>query len=154
MYSLAVHLTRDPSLAADVTQEVFLKLLTRITQFRGEARFRTWLARIVVNAAWDQKRASRGTRALEEESEVHAPLAAASPEDNAARDEAARAVRKAVARLNARLRAPLVLRYIGGLSYEEIGEALGISPGTVASRLFRALRTLARTEPSLRGHRE
>jgi RNA polymerase sigma-70 factor (ECF subfamily) len=49
VYALALHLSNDPFEAGDVTQEVFLKLLTRVSQFREEARFTTWLHRVVVN---------------------------------------------------------------------------------------------------------
>lgn len=143
VFSLASHLTRDESLAADVTQEVFVKLLTRIRQYRGEARFRTYLSRIVLHAVLDQRRARRADVPLEAAESPPLSLAP-SPESEAARRERARAVRVAVLRLPAKLRAPLVLRYVSGLSYTEIAQSLGISSGTVASRLSRAHERLAR----------
>jgi RNA polymerase sigma-70 factor, ECF subfamily len=154
VYSLAAHLTRDRSLAADVTQEVFLKLLTRIAQFRGEARFTSWLARIVINTVWDQKRAARGALPIPDDRELATLVAASSPEEDAGRKEASLVVRRAVARLSRKLRTPVVLRYVGGLSYEEISEVLRVSTGTVASRLSRALRALAKTMASFSGEGE
>lgn len=154
VYSLAVHWTHDRTLAGDVTQEVFLKVLTRVAQFRGEARFTSWLARIVINTVWDQKRAARETLPLPDEREFVMPFAGSSPEEDAGRKEARLMVRNAVAGLSAKLRAPIVLRYVGGLSYEEISEVLRISPGTVASRLSRALRALAKMSTSSRGEAE
>jgi RNA polymerase sigma-70 factor (ECF subfamily) len=144
VYGLARHLARDEGAAADAAQEVFLKLLTRITQYRGDAPFRAWLARIVVNCVRDVQRSSSRWTSLEEREQA-SPLP--SPRDEEAeaaeRFEAAR-VRAAVARLAPRHRRLIVLRYTGGLSYEEIAAALGLSPVTVASRLSRAHRRLAR----------
>ncbi|HEY7370469.1 MAG TPA: sigma-70 family RNA polymerase sigma factor, partial [Thermoanaerobaculia bacterium] len=58
VYGLARYLARDEGAAADAAQEVFLKLLTRIRQYRGDAPFRAWLARIVVNSVRDVRRSS------------------------------------------------------------------------------------------------
>ena len=69
---------------------------------------------------------------------------AATQEDEALAKEDARRVRRALARLDERWRAPLVLRYAAGLAYDEIAAVLGVSPGTVASRLNRAHRQLAK----------
>jgi RNA polymerase sigma-70 factor (ECF subfamily) len=153
VYGLARHLARDEGAAADAAQEVFLKLLTRIRQYRGDAPFRAWLARIVVNSVRDVRRSSARLVSLEEREES-SPLPA--PHDQEAevvlRLEAAR-VREAVARLAPRHRRLIVLRYTGGLSYEEIASALGLSAGTVASRLSRAHRRLARELAALGGSR-
>ena len=142
VYSVAIHSLGDPAAAADVTQEVFLKLLTRIRQYRGEASFETWLYRITVNTALDARRATRRTVPVDDPRT--APLAhRTTPEDEAARSETAERVRAALATLAPKLQAPVLLRYVLGLAYDEIAEALEISPGTVASRLSRAHRELA-----------
>jgi RNA polymerase sigma-70 factor (ECF subfamily) len=146
VHGVALYMTRDEDLAGDLTQEVFLRVLTRIRQFEGRSAFRTWLFRITVNAARDQRRRRRPVVPLEE-------VAAALPEpapsletDLLARHRDAR-VRAALAALPHRLRLPLVLRYVAGLSYAEIGEVLALRPGTVASRLSRGLLRLARALP-------
>lgn len=146
VYALALRLTNDPTDAADVTQDVFLKLLTRMPQFRRDARFSTWLHRIVVNTFLDRRRAVRRL----------VPLAGpdtaggAELEREARRAETARLVEGGLAALDPKLRVPLVLRFVAGLSYDEIGAVLRLPPGTVASRLSRALRGLAAALPDPR----
>jgi RNA polymerase sigma-70 factor (ECF subfamily) len=135
-------ITRDRVGADDVTQEVFLRLLSRIGQFRGDARFSSWLHRIVTNAAVEAKRTGRRFDALESHASVL--VADASQHDACERAERQAQVRSALRTLTPRLRAPLILRYVRGMSYDEIGRALKISPGTVASRLSRGHAKLAR----------
>lgn len=142
VYSLALHLSGEPAEAADVTQEVFLKLLTRVGQFRADARFSTWLHRVTVNTHLDRRRARRRFVALEPGDRAFA--AAASQEGALERAETRRVVALAVARLGPKLRVPLVLRYVSDLSYDEIAAVLGVSVGTVGSRLSRALSALGR----------
>jgi RNA polymerase sigma-70 factor, ECF subfamily len=146
VYSLALRLTGNPSEAADLTQEVFLKLLTRLSQFRSDARFSTWLHRIVVNAFLDRRRSARRLVALADAT----PAGAGSGERDAQRRETARLLAQGVAGLEPTLRVPVVLRFVAGLSYEEIAEVLEMPLGTVASRLSRALRTLAASLPDPR----
>jgi RNA polymerase sigma factor (sigma-70 family) len=142
VFATAFRFTRNHSAASDVTQEVFVRLLSRIGQYRGESAFTSWLHRIVANVAMDFARASRRFDAID----AHAgTLSMAAPQEAAcAREQRDARVRAAVARLSPRLRAPMVLRYVGGLSYEEIGRVLKLSPGTVASRLARAHVRVAR----------
>ena len=143
VYHLALHVCGDPADAGDITQDVFLKLLTRIGQFREDARFTTWLYRVVLNAAFDHHRARRPVVPLED---LPPPVASGPPPQHRAAEERERRllVRRAVAALKPPFRAPVVLRYGAELSYEEIAEVLGISKGTVASRLSRGLRDLGR----------
>lgn len=143
VYSVAVHALGDDALAADVVQDVFLKLLTRLGQFRGEASFETWLYRVTVNAAVDARRAVRTDVSVDDPRTTVTLAHHATPEDEASRNETATRVRRALATLAPKLQAPVILRYVLGLAYDEIAEALEISPGTVASRLARAHRELA-----------
>ena len=116
-----------------------MKLLTRIVQFDGRAAFSTWLHRMVVNAAIDQQRASARVTGLPdtlEDTRRH--------DRDFERDERRRRVERAVQALPPKLRAPLVLRHIEGLAYADIARVLGVSAGTVASRLSRAHAQLAR----------
>jgi RNA polymerase sigma-70 factor, ECF subfamily len=139
VYSLAWHLGGSETLAGDIAQDVLVKLLTRVGQFRHEAEFATWLYRIVANTAADYRRARRRLRPVEEAGDRMEPPM---QERRYARAETAAQVRDALARLPARFRVPLVLRYMEGLSYEQIGHVLRVSPGTVASRLSRGLQRL------------
>lgn len=144
VYGVALRLARDEAGAADVTQEVYLKLLGRIGQFAGGSSFATWLYRIVVSTALDQRRRLRPWLSFHAEPPLHAPALAAPAvqERELLERETASRLRRAVGRLPLRYRVPLVLRFVAGLSYREIAETLAISEGTVASRLSRALARL------------
>ena len=152
VYSLAWHLSGSETVAGDITQDVFVKLLTRIAQFRHEAEFTTWLYRIVANTSADYRRAVRRLVAMDDVSRTLTQPA--SQERRVDRAETAAHVRRALTRLAPRFRVPLVLRYVEDLSYEEIGRVLRISQGTVASRLSRGLRHLGRELHGLAADRE
>ena len=139
VYGIALGLCGDPTTAADVSQEVFMKLLTRITQFEGRAAFATWLYRMVVNTTVDHQRASRRNVQLSE-----ALVDTRRHDHDFERAERKERVERAVQSLPAKLRAPLVLRHVEGLAYSEIAKVLGVSAGTVASRLSRAHTRLSR----------
>lgn len=141
VYAVALHMCGEPAAAADVTQDVFVKLLTRLPQFDARAAFTTWLYRIVMNTAIDHQRARRRTVALPD---TLADERGTGVEERYAQGERQRRIGAALLTLPPKLRAPLVLRHIEGLAYHEIAVALGISPGTVASRLSRAHARLAR----------
>jgi RNA polymerase sigma-70 factor (ECF subfamily) len=139
VYAIALGICGDRAAAADVSQEVFMKLLTRMAQFEGRARFTTWLYRMVVNAAVDERRASHRLTSLPDtlpDSRRH--------DDDYERTERRRKIERAVQSLPAKLRTPLVLRHVEGLAYDEIARVLNLSAGTVASRLSRAHARLAR----------
>ena len=143
VYTLALHLSRNESAAAEIVQSAFVKVFRSIHRFRGDARFETWLHRIVVNAWHDEWRRTRRFVALDETTDLP-PESRHGPEDDSAARQERHLVWTAVARLPPRLRLPLVLRYLEDLSYEEIGRVLRCRPGTVASRLHRAHARLAR----------
>jgi RNA polymerase sigma-70 factor (ECF subfamily) len=151
VFSIAVYSSGgDRTLAEDVTQQIFLKLFTAIRQFRGDSEFTTWLYRLVVNACLDEKRRSK--RLLPWESTGTTKTTAAmnnvsdkKPQERQyARLEVAEAVRVAIEELKPKFRLPILLKYIEGLSYEEIAEVMGCSKGTVASRLNRGHSQLAK----------
>jgi RNA polymerase sigma-70 factor, ECF subfamily len=143
VYSIALYsLGGDRAAAADITQQVFLKLMTNIGQFRGESEFGTWLYRLVVNTCHDERRKQWRFVQLGEfqspQNEIESPRA------NYARTEMSRHVHAVVAELKPKLRWPILLKYVEGMSYEEIAKVLGCSKGTVASRLNRGHKVLAR----------
>ena len=150
VFSLALNFSGDRSLARDVCQNVFLKLISGLHALRSEENFRPWLCRLVVNACMDEHRRTRKLVASDE-AKLYALDSATSPEDAAQRQQVGLEVRSAVTRLSPRLRLPILLRYVEGLSYEEIAGVLGCSMGTVASRLSRGHRALARRLSHLRG---
>ena len=145
VYSIALYFFHgDRAVAADVTQQVFLKLMTTIGQFRGDAEFSTWLYRLAVNACMDVARRRKSDDAFASRSRHEVFAAdAGSQEDELVRQELAGSVRAAVAALPPKLRIAMLLRYFDDLSYEQMSKALGCSRGTVASRLNRGHKMLA-----------
>ena len=129
--------------AADVTQQVFLKLMTRINQFRGDSEFTTWLHRLVINTCYDEHRKRRRFVSLAD-SFLHTQGSGESPRARYARKELSGRVQSAIAELKPTLRWPILLRYVEEMSYEEIAGVVGCSKGTVASRLNRAHKALGR----------
>jgi len=152
VFSIALYtLHGNADLAADVTQQVFIKLMDRIASFRGDSEFSTWLYRLVTNACLDAQRRSK-SRSLAVDSNVLETLPdPASLEKAFARTQTAELVKRAVSALPSKLRLAMLLRYFDELSYEEIAVALNCSRGTVASRLNRGHRLLAKSLAHLRG---
>jgi len=137
--------------AKDITQEVFLKLMTTISQFQNRSEFSTWLYRLVTNACLDRKRAFRRFLFFTDSRELELPDPRRSTEDKCIQREIEHSVRKVIAGMKPKLRMAVLLKYFEDLSYDEIAAALACSKGTVASRLNRAHRILARKLGHLRG---
>jgi RNA polymerase sigma-70 factor, ECF subfamily len=145
VYSMALHFFHgDAAMAADVTQQVFLKLIGNIRQFRGEAGFSTWLYRFVVNACVDRTRSGEARARNTDPAVLEELPAPSSLEDEFERQELARSVQAAVSALAPKIRIAILLRYFDELSYAEMAEVLNCSIGTVASRLSRGHQILAR----------
>jgi RNA polymerase sigma-70 factor (ECF subfamily) len=172
VYSIALAFFHgDAEAAEDITQEVFVRLATGVGGFRGRSSFTTWLHRLVANACIDEQRRRRRFAPWESgekpdggeergdpgdgwRAAAGAPrrvaaaqateAASAAPETLLLRREDARAVAAALATLRPDLRLTVVLKFFDELSYEETARALGCSKGTVASRIHRGLKALAR----------
>ncbi len=144
VYSIALYfLHGDQAAASDVTQQVFLKLMTSIGDFRGDAEFSTWLYRLVVNACMDAGRRRKSDAVTTDRSHLEMLAGPASQEQDYARAQMANSVRAAVSALPPKFRIAVLLRYFDDLSYEQMAKALHCSMGTVASRLSRGHRMLA-----------
>ena len=150
VYSIARHFFGgDEPRARDITQDVFVKVMERISGFAGTARFSTWLYRLTINACLDTRRSERRLVLVADPPDI------ASPDDAShthalERAETRDQVGRAIASLTPPLRAVVLLRYFEGLSYEEIAETLDCAPGTIASRLSRAHAALATVLATLR----
>lgn len=156
VYNACFRITGNANDALDASQETFGILYRKIGAFRFESKFSSWIYRIAVNASIDLKRRSssrtlpsleglgqgpdgESSRAVEIEDEsVEEPL------DVAFRHELEADIQKSIDRLSPKMRTMVVLRYLQGLSYDEIAETLQISLGTVKSRLSRAHAALDR----------
>ena len=137
-------------LAEDITQKVFLKLLTKL-DFRGESEFTTWLYRITVNTCTDEARKANRFVDISGIFGFGEPRASNVQQLMAESDEVSDAVQREIAKLRPKLRIPIVLKYSEGLSYQEISDVLAISIGTVSSRLNRGHQALSAKLGHLRG---
>ncbi len=135
---------RDRDAVEDVVQTAFSKAWFRIASFKGDASLYTWLYRVAVNASKDyiKGRSRRPMSALDDVVAQRLPSAQPHVIEGLARRELRLSVRAAVAKLPERYRTVLALRELEGLTYQQIAEVLGLSLGTVESRLFRARRRL------------
>ena len=150
VYSIALHFSGNEATAHDIAQQVFLKLMTNIQQFNFQAEFSTWLYRMVANACFDEQRRWRKFLPFGDESEIRGLRSRENIEANYSRVELSGAVQAAIATLKPKLRMPILLKYIEGMSYEEIALVLNCSMGTVASRLNRGHQALAKKLNHLR----
>jgi RNA polymerase sigma-70 factor (ECF subfamily) len=148
IYNLTYRLVSNREDAADLTQEVFYRALLKLTSFRGEASFATWLYRIATNVCYDQMRAKRNRRVISldsgwpDERSPELPDPGAGPAELCMRQAIFQRLQEVMAALPIEHRTVLVLREIQGLSYEEIAQVLQCSLGTVKSRLSRARQAL------------
>jgi RNA polymerase sigma-70 factor (ECF subfamily) len=148
VYSLAFGILRQREDAWDVAQEAFVKAYKKLDRFEGTAAFYTWLYRITYNLSIDtlREKTRRETVDLDEGKKVEDALdgdpASEHPDQMAQRKELHRVLQAAMSKLSDKHRAIIVLREVEGLSYEEMAEVLGISKGTVMSRLFHARQNL------------
>jgi RNA polymerase sigma-70 factor (ECF subfamily) len=134
--------------AEDVTSEVFLKLQRSIESYDGSIPFPRWLLRVAGNQCIDAlRRRKRGQQKIVEVEEVgliEAADSAPSPLGAVLSTEERAQVRDAIARLPENYRVPLVMRYYGELSYDEIAQQLGLQRNYVAALIFRAKQELRR----------
>jgi len=151
VYNLVYGILGDAADAADVTQEVFLRVFRGIRGFRGGSSLKTWLYRVSVRQALNHRRwcwrHHRYQVSIDAEDETgHSALdlkdAEATPFDLTATHEMQATVRRALASVPAIFRSSVILRDLEGLSYEEIAEILEVSVGTVKSRILRGRRML------------
>ena len=142
MFALARHYTRNAVEIEDLVQDTFLKAYSRLDSFQHQSSFYTWLYRIAVNTILDyMKRVARSPVHGVEDPEVvrsPGPTRGVGPDARMQQEEIARITHAVLAELPDIFRTVLVMREFDELSYQEIADVLGISIGTVESRLFRA----------------
>lgn len=149
VFSVAInYFGGDIDKASDIMQQVFLKLFTAFSDFRGESEFTTWLYRVTVNACIDEQRKNRRFFGLADFfGLVDTKMKHA---DRLEQKEISDEVQKIVATLKPKFRLPILLKYSEGLSYDEIAKILDCSIGTVSSRLNRGHKLLAQKLGHLR----
>lgn len=132
----------DRERAEDVTQQVFLKLLKKM-DFSGRSEFTTWLYRLTVNQCIDEQRKTRRLISFGDWFTPSEPVTKMSLNDRLDSEHLSVQVQTVVASLKPKYRIPILLKYVEGLSYQEIAGILEISIGTVSSRLNRGHKMLA-----------
>ncbi|MFQ6040069.1 MAG: RNA polymerase sigma factor [Candidatus Poribacteria bacterium] len=141
VYNVAYGMLSNTEDAQDMTQEVFLRVFEKISQFRFKSSFSTWLYRIAVNICLDErrKRQKRHANAAElTERYKRMRPSVNTPEDELLKKERQSQLQQAFANLKEAHRTILVLREMEGLSYDELAKVLKCSTGRVKSRLHEA----------------
>jgi len=152
IYSLLARTVHDRADAADLTQEVFVKVFRGMSNFHGESSLRTWIYRIALHEASNQRRWWMRHKQQEipieqeiNEGECGVPVRlkdmlvdpAEGPYEIAVHEENRAVVEAALSRVPEPFRTTLILRDIEGFVYEEVAEMQGVNLGTVKSRLVR-----------------
>lgn len=149
LFNTVLRLTGNHEDALDIVQDAFLKAYRSLEKFKGEAKIYTWLYRIAVNTALSFRRSAasqfskssvsldQSVRHEDSESKRDIPNGRYEASAAAQEKEAGSRIARAIAELEPELRAPVVLRDIEELSYEDIADILEVPRGTVKSRLHR-----------------
>jgi RNA polymerase sigma-70 factor (ECF subfamily) len=155
-FSVALGLVRDENDAREIVQDAFLRAFKNLPTFQGGSSFFTWLYRIITNLSIDlMRKPGRQTvdldesrLAAEDSAETDFPTlgrqVGADPSEAIRRTEIAARLQTALDALPTYHRAVIVLREVEGMSYEEMARAMGVSKGTIMSRLFHARQKLQR----------
>jgi RNA polymerase sigma-70 factor, ECF subfamily len=149
LFHVAYRMLGDSAEASDAVQEIFLKVFRNIKGFKGEAALKTWVFRIAFSELlnrlrWWRRRHRFATMSLDEQPKNgsgaghRVPSPSPTPEQMLQSKEQETAIQQALGRLSKDHRSIIVLRDIEGFSYNEIADVLGVSIGTVKSRLARA----------------
>jgi RNA polymerase sigma-70 factor (ECF subfamily) len=150
VHNIVFYSLGDTVFIEDVSQAIFLKIFRALPSFRFESALATWIYRIALNECLNQNRRTGAQYVpldaiLGSGDEVDATLL---PDLEHERSQRQEIIQQAVLELSPKLRTVIMLKYVEGLSYEEIAQVLNCSMGTVASRLSRALSGLeARLRP-------
>ena len=146
VFNVAYRMLGNPSEAEDVAQETFVRAYTQLHTYKDTHRFSTWLLSIASHLSIDQLRRRRFLALPLENVPFLEWIADAGvgPEDSALAVEASDEMQRVLSMLPAKYRAVLVLRYWHDFSYEEIAEALHLTPALVKARLHRARELVAR----------
>ena len=148
IFHVAYRMLGDSSDAADAVQEIFLKVFRNIQRFRGDSSLKTWIYRIAFSEIlnrlrWWKRRFRSSTVSLDDQQDgkgpyIHLAAPTPSPLQVLESKERENAIQLALTKLSSEHRSIVILRDIEGFSYSEIADILGVSTGTVKSRLARA----------------
>ena len=147
VYNIALNFFADKDIAADVTQDIFLKIYNNLEKFKEDKNFTAWLFTISRNYCIDYWRKNKkyflNNQELDEKISAHSQT----PEDNSIRESEIVELRKKIAQLEPELRVILILRDIQDLSYQEIADILGKSEDACKMAFCRAISKLRKEMP-------
>jgi RNA polymerase sigma-70 factor (ECF subfamily) len=141
IYRLSISILGDANEADDAAQETFIRAGTHLDTFQTGTHLKSWLARIAINACRDQLRRSKVRTRLVDRLKIgsrQAGQSAPSTEEVVLRNERQRILHQSIAALDEKHRLPILLRYVHGMSIQEISQVLQLSEGTVHSRIHYA----------------
>jgi RNA polymerase sigma-70 factor (ECF subfamily) len=143
VFTLAVRLMRDRDLAADVSQDAFIRAWRAMPKFRGDAKFSTWMHRITVNTAWTHRSKQKRVRLDPLDSMASEPQATTlDPVRAGEAVSASPRIEEALMQLSSSIRAVVVLKDVYGWSHSEIADHLDISVTAAKVRLHRGRKEL------------
>jgi len=152
VYNLALKMTKNEDDALDISQEAFIKAYRQLEVFRGESKFSVWLYRLTYNLCIDFLRKKSKTQVVSLSSyhddsgdsfEMELPDIRELPEERLTRKELRNEIAESIEKLGQSHREILIMREMNDMSYTDIAHTLGISEGTVKSRIARARLNLA-----------
>ncbi len=146
LHRLVLHVVRSAPIAEELTQEVFVRAYRALDQFDGRAEPFTWLYRIALNLALNERRRAQHRYETNPDPRLGLPEPSsdsATPAEQALRSELYHALAQGIDALSELLRTTLLLVTIDGLSHEQAGEVLGVPAGTIAWRVHEARKKLA-----------
>lgn len=147
-YNVALRMLANPDDARDAVQEIFIRVLRALKNFRGDAKFSTWLYRVTVNYCLDVSKARQKDQKRNLPLDEHDYLknrlvdSKMGPEDLTAEKDTRKVVRRAINRLPEHYKTSLILHYYEELSYREVAEILQVSTNTVATHIARGKKML------------
>jgi RNA polymerase sigma-70 factor, ECF subfamily len=147
VYRLSFRMVGDPDLAADCTQETFIRVFSKLSTFRGEAALSTWITSIAFSVVYNGLR--RVKRSRDTETELDERLEA--PAVRIAEPDLKSSLKQAIEALPEGYRTVFVMHDVEGFTHEEIAGALGIQEGTSKAQLSRARAKLRRSLSAFAG---
>ncbi|MGN0729671.1 RNA polymerase sigma factor [Treponema sp.] len=142
IFAVGMRFFRNRADAEDFTQTVFMKAYEKLSTFRGDSLFSTWLTRIAFTTAMNMRERSRDTDSISDETLI--PGSLKTPEEELIFSATAEAVKDSLDVLPVRYAECVRLYFFSGMSHEEISFATGIPVNTVKSHIFRAKKILGK----------